>query len=1323
MRTRWIAAIALSCLAPMAGAAIDGRVIDARGEPVAGAVVSARPLVGPDEAAVQLFHGTPSSALSTARSGPDGRFRLDGPATLASVEADAAGFAPAAEVSRGEGPITLVLRPAVEKRGSVVHAGRPVAGARLVWSSGGRPALVRAVETDAAGAFAVPDPDVWAWSLSVHHPDFDVLEAGRGWPAALRFELKAGQPLAGRVVTGSARAGVPGAVVRLDGTVRAIADGEGRFRIAHAPRSWRRVSARAAGFAGVARRTAGEVVIEAAPAREIAGVVREAGRGRPLAGVMVLVHSDEGEEAGTFSDASGAWVVRGLPSARYRVWLHATGYQEAAGGSEPQDLRRATTARRDADLEAVPRIAGTVVDAKGQPLAGASVVWVPEGMPAFYASDFDLVGARSALSDGDGRFELHVDTRRGRLPGAGALMAVRRGFAARVAPLPEAGGTARIVLEVGVPLAGRVVDESGAPLAGVAVAAAEDGVLPQAGMPSHLLLAAFRGPGHVETDADGRFALGVGNRPHHLAFHKPGFRPLVLRDQVPAEAQPRAVTLARGVEIRGRVVRGEEPVAGVAVFARPTAEGGDMMALFSQRADAAEAVSDAEGRFVLEGLAAGPHTVSAAEAPPLDFEEVEVEAPASDVTLVLRPTATLAGSVVDGRNGEPIAAFSVRLAPVRDADEDGAMPFEMADAYAREEEFGGGAFSLDEVPEGQYRLVVVAEGFLPLTVDDVTVAAHEDAEPLALRLDAGATLRGRVLDEEGQPLADVRVAVEARDGASGETDAAGDYELHGVATGAFQVQFRKSGFRSERAKVQVPPEGARQDARLRRGLSLAGVVVDEGGRPVADARVGATTAAAGGENAGAEADAEGRFRLEGLAPGRYVVWARGADGQAKQEDVDPEKSPVLRLVIEKPRTAVLRGRVSGMPAGEAAMRVVYVQAEDGRSGDGVIGADGTFRVERAPAGRVRVSAMVATMEGNMRTSRSRQLTLAAGAEAEVELEFAADVVVGGHVVRDGEPVVGAFVSFQPVGGAEGQTARTDGSGAYEAVGLETGLHQVSVSARELSYETEYVVAGSATLDLDVTGAAIAGRVIAADDQRPLADVTISLWKLDGRDNTPADTLRTGADGAFFKRGVREGRYRLVTSLAGFGQEVREVELVRGQPADALEIALMPAQGLKVAVVDARDQRPLDALIVVRDAARRIVANAHSGVDQDGFLTIGLAPGRYLLSTSATGYGTATLPVTAPGEGLRVGLTPGGTLELESAQPMSGRVRLIQPDGEEYVRCWCNGIAEIRLHGTRTRIENVTPGSYRIELVGESGEVRAGPTVVVVEGAVATAVLE
>src|SRR5262249_46751655 len=150
----------------------------------------------------------------------------------------------------------------------------------------------------------------------------------------------------------------------------------------------------------------------------------------------------------------------------------------------------------------------------------------------------------------------------------------------------------------------------------------------------------------------------------------------------------------------------------------------------------------------------------------------------------------------------------------------------------------------------------------------------------------------------------------------------------------------------------------------------------------------------------------------------------------------------------------------------------------------------------------------------------------------------------------------------------------------------------------------------------------------------------------------------------------------------------------------LVVELSPAAGLSLSVVDARDGRPLEAIVVVRDQARHIVANSHSGVDEDGTLNIPLADGRYLLSTSATGYGTATLPATAPAQGLRMALTPGGTLVIESARALQGLARLVQPDGEEYVRCWCNGIAEIELAGRRTTVEHVTPGSYTLELLDD-----------------------
>jgi hypothetical protein len=239
---------------------------------------------------------------------------------------------------------------------------------------------------------------------------------------------------------------------------------------------------------------------------------------------------------------------------------------------------------------------------------------------------------------------------------------------------------------------------------------------------------------------------------------------------------------------------------------------------------------------------------------------------------------------------------------------------------------------------------------------------------------------------------------------------------------------------------------------------------------------------------------------------------------------------------------------------------------------------------------------------------------------------------------------GANVSFR-AGQGLWTRARTDGSGHYAVAGLEPGLYEVEVSGEGLSYEAEYQVTESAQLDIDATEAAHrhgGGRTTGA----PIAGAEVSLWPIGAGENRPDQTLRTSALGTFTARALREGRYRLLASKDGYGQEVHEAELRRGS-ASEVAFDLAPAEGLTVEVVDARDGRPLDAVVVVRDASRRIVANRHSGVGADGALTIPLAPGRYLLSTSASGYGTATLPVSAPGRGIRVPLTPGGSGETST----------------------------------------------------------------------------
>ena len=54
--------------------------------------------------------------------------------------------------------------------------------------------------------------------------------------------------------------------------------------------------------------------------------------------------------------------------------------------------------------------------------------------------------------------------------------------------------------------------------------------------------------------------------------------------------------------------------------------------------------------------------------------------------------------------------------------------------------------------------------------------------------------------------------------------------------------------------------------------------------------------------------------MEGLAPGRHSIEAQTPEGgNAKLEDVDIEKAGLLRLVVETSRTAVLTGRVTGLP--------------------------------------------------------------------------------------------------------------------------------------------------------------------------------------------------------------------------------------------------------------------------------------------------------------------------------------------------------------------------------------------------------------------------
>jgi protocatechuate 3,4-dioxygenase beta subunit len=1321
-------ALASLLAATTASAGVSGRVVTDSG-PLAGALVHVYAREGAAARAERIVAGVSRTALASARTAADGSFGLDGGPAVADVEVRAHGFAPAFALAVAGDPLTLALKAAQTRRGLVRANGKPIEGAVVAWlADDGAASGELLLRSGADGSYDVPDPDVWARRVVVWHPAYAVADAvpdSSHWdmkvPASLRHDLATGTPIEGSVIEATTGRAVPGAVLSIGGWPLGRTGPDGSFSLQNAPSGWNSIVAATGSLVGSARATTGRIVIRAGPIRSISGVVRAAKSGAPLAGALVtLVDEHWATVATAASDRAGRYRFPSLAPGRYRAHASRTGYTATSdrGQQDILDLRRQTAHSRDFALGRLPELVGRVVDEQGRPIDNASVLLGVPGVPNFYGVltlDFnERSEATRTASDGTFRLVSEGAGTRGRLDRP--LLVLKAGYAAgRLEPSElRPGQPILVTLGRGVELAGRVVAADGTPLPEVEVSIVEAPAFVASPLPAELLLRYLGRAAWIRSGGDGRFAARVHARPHHVSFRKAGYSPRT----VPVEARGEGleIVLEPAAEIRGAVVREDgSPVPG-------------MLVRVSDETDMGSAASPSttadDGSFVVGDLAPGSYELYAYSNERGIGLRRRAEAPSSGLRIELGPSATVRGRVVDARSRASVAQFEIDAATETDDAEAADFHFqrhvEVRDAH--------GAFVLADLPAGEVSLSVSAPGYLSQRLEAFPVGSEPEGGELEIALEPGATLRGRVTTPEGEAIADVGVGVQGRgqtDRPSAESDENGDYELRGLPPRTLQVEFRKEGFVTARRTV-IAGETARVDATLSRGLLVRGVVLSDGAG-VAGARVSVSSSAVDAEYQSAETDEHGRFTIAGLAPGRYTIKAEAEErGEVELQDVDLENAGPLRLVLERRPAALLVGTVSGLSPDEGLTSVsIVVEGEEGGSEHAFVEPSGVFRIEQAPAGRVKASGYAANpMTGTLRSSRVNELVLVPGTENSTVIEFAGDVSLSGSVIRDGEGVPRARVGFTPAErGGLGWSTSTDASGRYSLAGLEPGRYDVQVVGSGAAFSREYTIAGSGELDIDITGATLRGVVVDAADGSALRDVEVSFWALAGGRQSRADhTDSTNAHGEFTAQSLREGRYRLLTMKAGYGQQTRELELARGANPEIV-IELVPAAGLGLSVVDARNEQALDANVVVRDLAGRVVANRHADVAADGSLSIALADGPYLLSTSASGYGTATLNVSAPARDIRVGLTPGGTLVVESQRELRGRVRLVRPDGLEYVRCWCNGIADIEVKGRRTTIENVTPDRYAFELVEEGRPAASAGSVEIREGQVATVSIE
>jgi protocatechuate 3,4-dioxygenase beta subunit len=329
--------------------------------------------------------------------------------------------------------------------------------------------------------------------------------------------------------------------------------------------------------------------------------------------------------------------------------------------------------------------------------------------------------------------------------------------------------------------------------------------------------------------------------------------------------------------------------------------------------------------------------------------------------LVLDQPGVAVNGVVLDPDGNPVAEATVKIEkPSRGLrwTRDGA---EMRLAALSGRTGEDGAFAFDCVAVGDLTLTVRSPGLVPFEAP--LSVPGEGLSDLRIDLEEGVTVAGAVWTPEGGPAGGALVVVGTSDtnlahlsgdlitiAASAEED--GSYRLVGVKPGEFEV--RADGHGKGKASARLTGqagEEVRWDAQLTLGLEILGRVVDESGKPVGKALVGAE--GKGCVHAWIWTDREGRFRFSNCkeVPHKLAVRVGESPPSAEQEEVMPGKGEVALVLRAAARpSAFLIGKVldpEGMPAETAHLVMSGLETKYPEK-------DGSFRIGPLSPGRYRL---------------------------------------------------------------------------------------------------------------------------------------------------------------------------------------------------------------------------------------------------------------------------------------------------------------------------------------------------------------------------------
>ncbi|MHC5079483.1 MAG: MSCRAMM family protein, partial [Planctomycetota bacterium] len=604
---------------------------------------------------------------------------------------------------------------------------------------------------------------------------------------------------------------------------------------------------------------------------EVFGSVWNRRTNKPVSEAAVTVRGKDrgGSPVGEgVTDERGMFRLREIPGgAEYLLRVEKPGYKPAARADIAVPKEGGVQVGR-VDLDPLPILEGRVLDKKGKPVGGAEVQLTEEfgvkmGPGVSIIDLFRRLAAPEKMrgetrADAEGKFTFWAGEVE---EGESCLRASAPGFAMGFLHFVtvKAGGDAKVVEVVLGPKAGirgKVVDPSKAPVEGAIVVA----------------LGRVRGSEEQEgilvfnkvwtyTGEDGTFRfenlVPLRARDYVVIAKKEGYS-MTIQDNVAVPSEEEIVLeLQLGFALEGRVV---DDGTGKGI------SGASLLAMGRRDSGFGQAKSDAEGRYRIESLGAGDYKVLAA-ADGYTPEEVKVKGGPGEVIqqdIRLKGGLTVFGVVLDAQSRKPLEGVTVFV--VSQGDE--AM---LTGSIVKDETGPDGTFSLEGAilktrgrwdPKTRTRietqwlqLAAVKAGWVQEKPINLEVSPGvQKMEGIEVLLQAAPKVSGRVINAMDAPVVGAEVQAVSLNRMPSEmirmlgmtpevvkTDTEGKFAMHIQLGKGATLWIRHPDYAPKIHSFDALAPGMEVkglEIRLSAGGTVEGVVLNEGGAPVAGEEIG-----------------------------------------------------------------------------------------------------------------------------------------------------------------------------------------------------------------------------------------------------------------------------------------------------------------------------------------------------------------------------------------------------------------------------------------------------------------------------------------------------